>query len=344
MHSMLAPKTAPVTAFGCTVVRSTAQHQSSGGFKATPCITSGRRVAVAAVPTASIATTTAVARSSPSARISFSSRPAGEAGGIRHNSGLRHSSGRGRGAESAPLGFEAALHEPDAKRQHSSLVRRRLQAPVQAAADAPQPSEALFDLLRRERHSLQELSPEVERSILSHLDTIQAAHLGVSCEDVKGINAGSGLGYTEVYSGDDLTLCVFFMRAGACIPLHDHPDMNVIGRLLFGKIRVISFDPEPAAGGQSLKPPGPVGSTWASLRSDRTIGPAPVTYKLGPEEGNVHELQALEDSAFFDILTPPYDPDEGRDCTYYACKESDDGFSPLCTHAHVFSQLFDDPP
>merc|ERR1712100_294971 len=98
-----------------------------------------------------------------------------------------------------------------------------------------------------------------------------------------------------------------------------------MGRLLFGRIRVLSLDPEPTTDGRSSRPPGPEGSKWASLRSDRTIGPDPVTYMLGPEEGNVHELQALEDSAFFDLLTPPYDPDEGRDCTYYTCERTASG-------------------
>ncbi|CAE8639982.1 unnamed protein product, partial [Polarella glacialis] len=48
------------------------------------------------------------------------------------------------------------------------------------------------------------------------------------------------------------------------------------------------------------------------------MGPQSTTYSLAPEEGNLHQLEALEDCAFFDIVTPAYDASLGRDCTYYA--------------------------
>merc|ERR1712216_604896 len=96
--------------------------------------------------------------------------------------------------------------------------------------------------------------------------------------------------------------------------------MNVIGRLLFGKIRIVSFDPDLTQNGPEEAPPG---SLWASLHRDEPIGPEPITYRLGPREGNLHQLQALEDSAFFDLLSPPYDPEDGRDCTYYAVQQAD---------------------
>jgi len=140
------------------------------------------------------------------------------------------------------------------------------------------------------------------------LDGLGAADLGVCSEDTSKIAAPSGIGYQGVYAGPEMTLCIFILRKGAVIPLHDHPGMHVYGRLLFGRLRVRSYDPE-----------GPFdpGTRRAVLRSDTVIGPSPTTYSLGPEEGNVHELEALEASAFFDVLTPSYDPRTGRDCNYY---------------------------
>merc|ERR1719410_2910914 len=59
-------------------------------------------------------------------------------------------------------------------------------------------------------------------------------------------------------------------------------------------------------------------SRWAVLKSNRVIGPEPVSYSLGPCEGNMHELHALEDAVFFDIIFPPDNPCESRPCTYFA--------------------------
>ncbi|CAE8719567.1 unnamed protein product, partial [Polarella glacialis] len=56
----------------------------------------------------------------------------------------------------------------------------------------------------------------------------------------------------------------------------------------------------------------------ARLHSAKVMGPQSTTYSLAPEEGNLHQLEALEDCAFFDIVTPAYDASLGRDCTYYA--------------------------
>lgn len=179
-----------------------------------------------------------------------------------------------------------------------------------------------FQLLRSSREAIEqsapELSPELEAAILNGLDAIQANDFNVAVADVAGITCRSGLGYQEVFAGPEMTLCIFLMQAGARIPLHDHPGMRVYGRLLFGRMRVRSFDiaqPPPAAPGASAPPPGAL--LWAAEKAEKVMGPAPTTYSLGPKDGNIHELEALEASAFFDVLAPPYDPHGGRDCCYY---------------------------
>merc|ERR1740121_2693218 len=132
-----------------------------------------------------------------------------------------------------------------------------------------------------------------------------------------------------------MTLCIFVLRRGAKIPLHDHPDMHVFGRLLFGRLRVRSYDPEdpePWSWAQSWEDPfGGSGARRAKLRSDSIVGPAPTTYSLQPGAGNIHELEALEDSAFFDVLTPSCDPRGERDCTYYSRDGPEDAQSCVLT-------------
>lgn len=171
----------------------------------------------------------------------------------------------------------------------------------------------LFDFLTTFRNAFStepncELPSSVAAGLLAHLQDVHSCDVGVSPATVASIACRTGIGYMGIYSGPDMTICLFMLRRGAIIPLHDHPGMRVYGRLLFGRMRVCSFDPLTPIGG---------GAFTARLRSDRVLGPEPATYSLGPQEGNVHELEALEDCAFFDLLTPSYDPPTGRDCTYY---------------------------
>jgi cysteamine dioxygenase len=123
-----------------------------------------------------------------------------------------------------------------------------------------------------------------------------------------------GVGYQEVYSGPEMTICLFTLSAGSRLPLHDHPDMHVFGRLLLGRLRVTSYDlvPEPEANEANEQWPREV-----MLEGDVLFETAPVTFSLGPDRGNPHDLLALEDCAFFDVLFPPYDSAAGRHCTYF---------------------------
>lgn len=173
---------------------------------------------------------------------------------------------------------------------------------------------ALIDLLLRRRRELPEPSPELIAALRGRLDCLRGECFGVTPADLARLPERYSCGYQEVLSSRDMTVAVFFLRAGTSLPLHDHPGMHVFGRLLFGQMRVLNFDPVPGS-----PPPvgGPEGSFLATLRDDAVLGPHAVTYGLGPNEGNYHELHALEDTAFFDVLSPPYDEYAGRDCNYF---------------------------
>jgi len=175
----------------------------------------------------------------------------------------------------------------------------------------------LFDLLRFERFSLARINddgPEARHlipQILAKLDTINGHQLCVTPQDCIRVTNSSGVGFQCIYGGGDFMVCIFLLRTGAVIPLHDHPDMHVFARLLFGRLRVVSYDPEPPVADRSSV------LRSATCRSVELLGPEPVTFGLGPNEGNLHELVAIEDCAFVEIVTPPYDELANRDCTYY---------------------------
>lgn len=162
---------------------------------------------------------------------------------------------------------------------------------------------------------------KLEAALRERLDRLTAEDLCVSPSDAAVLRGPSGVGYQQVYHGPEMTVCIFLLRAGAVIPLHDHPGMHVFGRLLFGRMRVLSCDldgpPTSYEAGLPVRP-----ARWGA---DEVLGPEPVTYSLGPSSGNLHELEALDHCAFFDVLTPPYDPREERDCTYFRCHSQEAG-------------------
>ncbi len=99
------------------------------------------------------------------------------------------------------------------------------------------------------------------------------------------------------------------------LPLHDHPGMTGLLRVLTGRLVVRSFDwvRQTEDGG------------IARLTDRREITPDDDVLVLYPDAGNLHEVVAAEESAFLDVFFPYYSSD--RPCTYYSLEEieSDDG-------------------
>lgn len=113
----------------------------------------------------------------------------------------------------------------------------------------------------------------------------------------------------EIYQCPEFSVGIFLLKPQKAMPLHDHPGMHGVMKVLFGSMMVTSYSkPNP-----QTRPPFKckfVGQTVLTPSSDPCC--------VFPEESNIHEIQAnSEPVAFLDILAPPYDPQKGRDCTYY---------------------------
>ncbi|KAG7354108.1 cysteine oxidase/2-aminoethanethiol dioxygenase domain containing protein [Nitzschia inconspicua] len=151
---------------------------------------------------------------------------------------------------------------------------------------------------------------------------------------------------------DQYSIGIFVFGPNARIPLHDHPDMCVLSRVLYGDLIRLSLDlarPEEAGAyfekeerkhqpsdGQSSSSWFPYGwfgrnhnnlhhihnnlpkGSKAAFKNEIDHLQAPDVTVLYPYEGNLHEFVAgPQGAAVLDVLLPPYDNVQNRDCTFY---------------------------
>ncbi|GJP48244.1 hypothetical protein CLOM_g7545, partial [Closterium sp. NIES-68] len=126
--------------------------------------------------------------------------------------------------------------------------------------------------------------------------------------------------YLHLYECAEFSIGIFCIPASACIPLHNHPGMTVLSKLLYGRMHMRSFDwafpatpaPAAAAGAGAAQP------RLAELVEDQIIAaPCPVEVLFPTSGGNMHAFTALSPCALLDVLAPPYSVEAGRHCTYF---------------------------
>ncbi|XP_042358132.1 2-aminoethanethiol (cysteamine) dioxygenase b [Plectropomus leopardus] len=136
-------------------------------------------------------------------------------------------------------------------------------------------------------------------------------------------HGGPPVTYMHICETDHFSMGVFLLKSGASIPLHDHPGMHGVLKVMYGKVRISCFDRlERPTGGTQAAPPLPPAQLSALRRSlhrstdEYTEESGPCV--LSPDRDNLHQIDAVDGpTAFMDILAPPYDPEDGRDCHYY---------------------------
>ena len=139
---------------------------------------------------------------------------------------------------------------------------------------------------------------------------------------------------------DQYSMGVFVFAPHSRIPLHDHPEMCVLSRVLYGDLHRMSLDLARDDGGtldtceEKSKRTSWLRGWWKKMQSPLPEGTkrayknridhlqAPDVTVLYPYEGNLHEFVAGSDgAAVLDILLPPYDGANRRDCTFYEMHE-----------------------
>ncbi|XP_028332019.1 2-aminoethanethiol (cysteamine) dioxygenase a [Gouania willdenowi] len=168
--------------------------------------------------------------------------------------------------------------------------------------------------------------------LISLVSSVRAADLKIAPRKCKPSSGAAGreeppVTYMHICESDVFSMGVFLLRTGVSIPLHDHPGMNGMIKVLYGKVSVSCFDkmedsltvsPAPPCFDPPLAPMQK-SSVWRSkLRSITEYSEPSGPCLLTPMRDNLHQIDAVDGpAAFLDILAPPYNPDNGRDCHYY---------------------------
>ena len=178
--------------------------------------------------------------------------------------------------------------------------------------------------------------------LLHLLECVRPSHVGLPSPALPTVTASGRVAYQHIIETPGVVaLGIFLLPPFATIPLHDHPQMSVLSRVLAGSLRVRSFDWEEAGGSSSIV----VGERRRAILRDDVLANAPVTLELHPETaGNVHAFAAGEAGcAILDVIAPPYDHLPGsRSCHYYV-EEVEELGAATAPASTVWLRCIDEP-
>eukprot|EP00736_Rhodelphis_marinus_P014147 Rmarinus@m.969 len=154
------------------------------------------------------------------------------------------------------------------------------------------------------RHSGKLPSNEDLGTLMTAMDHTSPEDYGIPLKAVS-----PDIMYYPVFVKPTFECGVFILPRNAQIPLHNHPEMVVLTKILYGKLSIVSYDLKD----ESSRHVGGRGVRRGVVHMD-VSSPTAVLF---PRQGNLHAVYAHNDTAMLDVLAPPYDYAKGRDCTYY---------------------------
>ncbi|XP_071441479.1 2-aminoethanethiol dioxygenase [Hetaerina americana] len=144
--------------------------------------------------------------------------------------------------------------------------------------------------------------------------------------------------YIEIFENEDVTVGIFVLKSDTRIPLHDHPHMHGILKVILGTVKIQSYsalpnvkNPTPECLKNSIAGRGDFLFSESLKKQEIVISKKmpeiACTFSDGaliltPSDKNLHEIRCVEGpSAFLDVLAPPYSSssseEDPRVCHYF---------------------------
>lgn len=222
---------------------------------------------------------------------------------------------------SKPLQFSQAIY-----RRFSAMTGEQLPSTNSSSSTI----QGLYELCNQTfKRSASSPPSQAIQKVSSLLDTITSTDVGLKEYDeddrghgLFGFNVFSRanrwaqpITYIDVHECDGFTMCIFCFPTSSVIPLHDHPGMTVLSKVLYGSLHVKAYD--------WVKPTCVEKSNGTKVRLAKLVvdkvvtAPCDTSILYPNTGGNLHCFTAITPCAVLDILAPPYSEAAGRICTYY---------------------------
>ncbi|XP_024519529.1 plant cysteine oxidase 4-like [Selaginella moellendorffii] len=165
-------------------------------------------------------------------------------------------------------------------------------------------------------------APEAVARVRAVLDDIKCSDLGLqedNCQrngrstDQPPESAAPAITYLHLYECNKFSMGIFCLPQSAALPLHNHPGMTVLSKLIYGSMHVKSYDwVDPSDHTASSTP-----RLAMPVKDHVLVAPCDTAVLYPTSGGNIHSFTAVTSCAVLDVLAPPYHTTAGRPCVYY---------------------------
>ena len=147
---------------------------------------------------------------------------------------------------------------------------------------------------------------------LQLMNSVTLTDLGLNNKNLENVNRSFCMHIVET---NNFHVSIFIIPKNSKLPLHDHPNMSVLSKVIKGTLKMKSYNiiekNIEMKSGKKMFPAQIIHDNIIKTNQDKS-------WLLTPSINNIHEFEAINETAVvFDVLMPPYDDNDERPCNFY---------------------------